>query len=107
MVDSWRCLEESEMNGNFAEHRALSLYRQGTRWFSKQTFSPRQQVCVEQCSFTVSLSSYKGILLTDGFTSRLANEPEPVPLKDDEHGRYHLMALDGYLIHRDSKLGVD
>jgi hypothetical protein len=29
-----------------------------------------------------------GLLRSLGFTSRLANQPEPVPIKDDERGRY-------------------
>lgn len=45
------------------------------------------------------------MLLSHGFTSRLANESEPVPLKDDEHGRYHLMYLDGFVIQEEARLG--
>ncbi|KID94723.1 Aminoglycoside phosphotransferase, partial [Metarhizium majus ARSEF 297] len=49
-----------------------------------------------------------GLLLSHGFTSRLANEADPVPLKDDEHGRYNLMYLDAFLIHEETKLdGVE
>ncbi|KAM3501001.1 hypothetical protein MY10362_005927 [Beauveria mimosiformis] len=49
-----------------------------------------------------------GVLLTHGFTCRLANEPEPVPLKDDDHGRYGMMHLDDYLINSAQRLdGVD
>ncbi|KAK3946666.1 hypothetical protein QBC32DRAFT_374779 [Pseudoneurospora amorphoporcata] len=40
-----------------------------------------------------------GLLLSSGFTSRLANEPNPVPITEDEYGRYIMMSLDGFLIH--------
>ncbi|KAM3453992.1 hypothetical protein NHJ6243_009004 [Beauveria neobassiana] len=45
-----------------------------------------------------------GVLLSHGFTSRLANQPEPVVLKDDDHGRYQMMYLDGYLINPATRL---
>ncbi|KAM3437131.1 hypothetical protein NHJ13734_004778 [Beauveria thailandica] len=49
-----------------------------------------------------------GVLLSHGFTCRLANEPEPAPLQDDDHGRYQMMYLDGYLINSATRLdGVD
>lgn len=47
-----------------------------------------------------------GLLLSHGFTSRLANEADPVPLKDDEHGRYQMMYLDGFLTRDDTKLEI-
>jgi hypothetical protein len=39
-----------------------------------------------------------GLLLSRGFTSRLANMPEPVPIQDDESGAYNMRDLDGLLI---------
>lgn len=42
-----------------------------------------------------------GILLSHGFTSRLANEADPVPIKDDEYGRYNMMYLDGLLVRQE------
>ncbi|KAM3510857.1 hypothetical protein MY11210_005519 [Beauveria gryllotalpidicola] len=49
-----------------------------------------------------------GLLRSHGFTSRLANEPEPVPLRDDDNGRYNMLFLDGYLINPATRLdGVD
>jgi hypothetical protein len=41
-----------------------------------------------------------GLLRTTGFTCRLANEPKPQPVKDDESGKYKLMILDGLLINK-------
>ncbi|KAK3983880.1 hypothetical protein QBC44DRAFT_346383 [Cladorrhinum sp. PSN332] len=38
-------------------------------------------------------------LLLKGFTSRLANMPEPVPIKDDKSGAYNIMILDGLLVN--------
>lgn len=40
-----------------------------------------------------------GLLLSWGFTSRLADEPIPVPIKDDESGRYNMMVIDGLLMN--------
>ncbi|KAK3984419.1 hypothetical protein QBC44DRAFT_301382 [Cladorrhinum sp. PSN332] len=49
---------------------------------------------------TVKAASNLGQLLSRGFTSRLANMPPPVPIRDDENGRYNLMILDGMLSSR-------
>ncbi|KAM0271144.1 hypothetical protein ACHAQH_009176 [Verticillium albo-atrum] len=40
-----------------------------------------------------------GLLRSRGFTSRLANEPEAVPIRDDDSGRYNMMILDGLLLN--------
>lgn len=40
-----------------------------------------------------------GLLLSRGFTSRLANMPKPVPIRDDEGGAYNIRDLDGLLIN--------
>jgi len=40
-----------------------------------------------------------GLLLSYGFTSRLANHPARVPIGDDERGRYNMLSLDGFLIN--------
>ena len=45
-----------------------------------------------------------GALRWAGFTSRLANEPEPVPISDNESGAEKLRHLDGLLINPDTKL---
>lgn len=47
----------------------------------------------------IKLARVLGLLLSRGFTSRLANAPEPKPLSDDEYGRYNMMSLDGFLIN--------
>ncbi|KAL2023185.1 hypothetical protein VTK56DRAFT_3308 [Thermocarpiscus australiensis] len=52
---------------------------------------------------TIKLARALGLLLSSGFTSRLANEPQPVPIGDDEHGRYNMMSLDGFLINPQTK----
>ncbi|KAI0810104.1 hypothetical protein GGR55DRAFT_689273 [Xylaria sp. FL0064] len=51
----------------------------------------------------IKLARILGLLLSCGFTSRLANEPEPVPICDDEIGRYNLMSLDGFLTNPKTK----
>lgn len=41
-----------------------------------------------------------GLLRSWGFTSRLANMPQPVPIKDDDgRGTYSMMILDGLLLN--------
>lgn len=40
-----------------------------------------------------------GLLLSQGFTSRLANMPQPVPIWDDERGACNMRDLDGLLIN--------
>lgn len=45
------------------------------------------------------LARTTGLLLSSGFTGRLANEPNPVPIVDDERGRYNMLSLDGFLIN--------
>ncbi|KAK8038357.1 hypothetical protein PG994_015124 [Apiospora phragmitis] len=52
---------------------------------------------------TIKLAMILGLLLSHGFTRRLANEPEPVPIGDDEQGRYNMMTLDGFLINLDTR----
>ncbi|KLU90688.1 hypothetical protein MAPG_10540 [Magnaporthiopsis poae ATCC 64411] len=39
-----------------------------------------------------------GLLRSWAFTSRLATEPAPVPIRDDESGRYRMMILEGLLL---------
>ncbi|EPE04350.1 aminoglycoside phosphotransferase [Ophiostoma piceae UAMH 11346] len=39
-----------------------------------------------------------GLLRSWAFTSRLANQPTPVPIRDDESGRYRMMILEGLLL---------
>ncbi|KFY43159.1 hypothetical protein V495_04111 [Pseudogymnoascus sp. VKM F-4514 (FW-929)] len=45
-----------------------------------------------------------GVLLSHGFTSRLANEQKHVPIGDDEQGRYNTLSLDGFLINPVTRL---
>ncbi|KAK3937837.1 hypothetical protein QBC46DRAFT_266659, partial [Diplogelasinospora grovesii] len=52
---------------------------------------------------TIKLARALGVLLSRGFTSRLANEPEPAPIGGDERGRYNMMSLDGFLVNPQTK----
>ena len=45
---------------------------------------------------TVRLARITGLLLTRGFTSRFANDPEHVPIGDDEQGRYNMLFSMGF-----------
>jgi hypothetical protein len=51
----------------------------------------------------IKLARPVGLLLSRGFTSRLANEPAPAPIGDDERGRYNMMYLDGLLLNSQTK----
>ncbi|KAI1382154.1 hypothetical protein F4677DRAFT_17020 [Hypoxylon crocopeplum] len=48
---------------------------------------------------SIKLARITGLLLSRGFTSRLANEPRPVPIGNNERGHYNMMFLDGFLIN--------
>jgi hypothetical protein len=52
---------------------------------------------------TIKLARVLGVLLSSGFTSRFANQPEPAPIGDDENGRYNMLSLDGFLINPQTK----
>ncbi|OBT62627.1 hypothetical protein VE03_08501 [Pseudogymnoascus sp. 23342-1-I1] len=57
---------------------------------------------------TIRLARITGLLLTHGFTSRLANDPNQVPIGDDERGRYNMLLLDGFLLNPDTRFeGLD
>lgn len=61
----------------------------------------------EEMMGTIKKARLLGFLLSHGFTSRLGASA-PVPLRDDEHGRYHMMFLDGYLISEGTRMdGID
>ncbi|CAJ2510877.1 Uu.00g065020.m01.CDS01 [Anthostomella pinea] len=50
--------------------------------------------------WVIQAASVVGLLRSRGFTSRLANMPEPQPINDDASGRYNMMILDGLLLNR-------
>ena len=52
---------------------------------------------------TIKQARIVGLLRSRGFTSRLANEPEPMPICDDQKGRYNMMYLDAFLINEATK----
>lgn len=56
---------------------------------------------------TIKLARITGLLLSAGFTSRLANEPALVPICDDEIGRYKMLSLDGFLINLETRFKID
>ncbi|KAI3135745.1 hypothetical protein DTO012A7_4829 [Penicillium roqueforti] len=57
-----------------------------TRGLEKETFR------------TIKSAMIVGLLLSHGFTSRLANMPKPEPIRDDKSGAYKMLGLDGLLI---------
>jgi hypothetical protein len=53
---------------------------------------------------TIKSARIMGLLLCYGFTSRLAHMPEPVPIGNDEVGRYNTLSLDGFLLNPATRL---
>lgn len=51
----------------------------------------------------IETSRIMALLLSRGFTPRLANLPEPTPISDNDAGRYNMMYLDGFLIEPTTK----
>ncbi|OAA34770.1 Protein kinase-like domain protein [Metarhizium rileyi] len=72
------------------------------------TFLDQVGGLTDECIETIRLARITGLLLSKGFTSRLASEPEPVPIGDDERGRYNMLSLDGFLLNPATKFeGID
>lgn len=59
----------------------------------------------DEVEMVIKLARLVGLLMSDGFTQRLANMPEPVPINGyDERGAYNLLKLDGFLINQSTRL---
>lgn len=53
---------------------------------------------------TIRSAMLLGFLLEHGFTGRLANMPEPVPISDeDQEGAYKMLELDSFLIRAETR----
>lgn len=53
---------------------------------------------------TIRSAMLLGLLLAHGFTSRLANKPEPIPISDDtQEGAYKMLKLDSFLIRAETR----
>ncbi|KAI5865624.1 hypothetical protein GGS23DRAFT_560059 [Durotheca rogersii] len=63
------------------------------------TFKQEARGLSEESLRAIDIARVTGLLLSRGFTSRLASEPEPVPIGNDERGRYNMLSLDGFLIN--------
>ncbi|KJZ71482.1 hypothetical protein HIM_09121 [Hirsutella minnesotensis 3608] len=72
------------------DHRAL--YNAFWRTFTQEISVPEYTIR------TIKTARTMGLLLSHGFTSRLANNPEPIPIGNDERGRYNMLFLDGLLL---------
>ncbi|UKZ68213.1 uncharacterized protein TrAtP1_009248 [Trichoderma atroviride] len=57
----------------------------------------------EETLCTIKLARTTGLLLSRGFTNRLANQHKHVPIGNDEQGRYNRLFLDGLLISADTR----
>ncbi|KAF2433742.1 hypothetical protein EJ08DRAFT_706182 [Tothia fuscella] len=51
----------------------------------------------------IEISRVMGLLLSQGFTTRLVNSAPPTPICDDERGHYNMLFLDGLLINPATK----
>ncbi|KAM4054655.1 phosphotransferase enzyme family protein [Hirsutella rhossiliensis] len=67
------------------------------------TFRDEVGDLTNDCIEAIQLARTTGLLLAKGFTIRLANEPEPVPIGNDECGRYNMLWLDGFLVNPATK----
>lgn len=70
---------------------------QGTEEAFWKTFSAETGLVDEHVIKTIKAARIVGLLLSAGFTSRLANV-NPVPIQDDDAGAYNMRDLDGLLI---------
>ena len=69
-----------------------------------ETFSDEVGGLGEDTIKAIKAAKVLGLLRSRGFTSRLANEPQPVPIKDDNDGRHSMMILDGLLLNPTTRL---
>ncbi|KAJ5609629.1 hypothetical protein N7528_010196 [Penicillium herquei] len=53
---------------------------------------------------TIKAARIVGLLRSRGFTSRLGNNKEPEPIRDDKSGAYNMLGLDGLLLTPATKL---
>lgn len=53
---------------------------------------------------SIETARIMGLLLSRGFTRRLANMAPATPIGDDEVGRYNMMFLDGFLVNPATRL---
>ncbi|KAB5554755.1 hypothetical protein GE09DRAFT_1122247 [Coniochaeta sp. 2T2.1] len=73
-----------------------------------ETFSNEVGGLSEDTIRAIEAARVLGLLRSRGFTSRLANMPKPLPIKDDGGGRYNMMILDGLLLNPATRLeGLD
>ena len=63
------------------------------------TFSAEAGELSKEVIGVIKSARVVGLLLSRGFTSRLANMPDPVLIQDDESGAYNMRDLDGLLIN--------
>uniref|UniRef100_A0A8H7K6U9 Aminoglycoside phosphotransferase domain-containing protein n=1 Tax=Bionectria ochroleuca TaxID=29856 RepID=A0A8H7K6U9_BIOOC len=57
----------------------------------------------EETLQTIKLARIMGLLLAEGFTGHLKDGTGPVPIQDDEVGRYMMLSLDGFLLNEATK----
>lgn len=69
------------------------------------TFSDEIGGLDEDTASAIEAARILGLLRSRGFTCRLANEPKPQPIQDNEDGAYNMMVLDGLLLKPSTRFG--
>ncbi|KAK4865246.1 hypothetical protein LT330_001869 [Penicillium expansum] len=92
----------------------MSKYRLGVGWIRYRNYDTLNNNfwkilsvgagLEEETIRTIKSAMIVGLLLSHGFTSRLANMPKPEPIRDDESGAYEMLGLDSLLIAPATKL---
>lgn len=68
-----------------------------------ETLSDNMGGLGEDTTKAIKAARVVGLLRSWGSTNRLANQPKPVPIKDDDGGRYGMMILDGLLLNPNTR----
>ena len=93
----------------------MSKYRLGIGWIRYGNYDTLNSdfwniLCAETGGLeegtirTIKSAMIVGLLLSHGFTSRLANMPKPEPIRDDKSGAHKMLGLDGLLIFPGTKI---
>lgn len=95
----------------------MSKYRLGAGWIRYENYGTLNNTLTfwdifsagvvgldDETIETIKSAMIIGLLLSHGFRSRLANMPEPEPIRDDENRAYEMLGLNGLLINPATKL---
>lgn len=115
-VIDWAEAEIGPFGTNFHSlQRFMSHYRLRIGWIRHANYDVLDRIFWDTLSTSaggldsdtiqaIKVALVVGLLRSHGFTSRLANKPEPEPIRDDESGAYNILGLDSLLINPATKL---